>query len=157
MSTSLALRPARRADTRALTVIRRAAILSLATPEMGRTRARDWADSSAEERVQRAIEQNEVWVAEHGNVAVGWVEIDRDRVEGLYVCPDVSGSGIGSALLLHAEGLIRSAGHGTVALDASRNADRFYLWRGYEAQAERLANEGRPMLKPLHGRDRSRK
>ena len=151
MSTSLALRPARRADTRALTVIRRAAILSLATPEMGRTRARDWADSSAEERVQRAIEQNEVWVAEHGNVAVGWVEIDRDRVEGLYVRPDLAAGGIGSALLLHAEGLIRSAGHCAVALDASRNAEQFYLRRGYKAQPERPADAGRPMLKPLRG------
>ena len=151
MSTSLALRPARPADARSLAAIRREAILSLATPEMGRHRARDWADSSAHERVCRAIEQNEVWVAEHEGAAAGWVEIARDRVEGLYVRPDLAGSGIGSALLVHAEGLIRSAGHCAVALDASSNAEQFYLHRGYEAQTGDISDGGRPMLKPLRG------
>ena len=151
MSTSLALRPARQSDAHTLAAIRRDAILTLATLEMGSARARDWANSSTDERVHRAIKQNAVWVAEQGNAAVGWVEIARDRVEGLYVRSDVSGGGVGSALLLHAEFLIRSAGHCTVSLDASWNADQFYLRRGYQAQAERLANEGRPMLKVLCG------
>ena len=132
-------------------MIRRDAILSLATPEMGGERARAWADSSADERVHRAIEQNEVWVAEQGNAIVGWVEIDRGRVEGMYVRPDVSGGGIGSTLLLHAEGLIRSAGHGAVALDASPNAEQFYLQRGYQAQEQRPEDKGCSMLKPLRG------
>jgi GNAT superfamily N-acetyltransferase len=130
-------------------MIRRDAILALATPVMGGAQAREWAESSAEERVHRAIEQNEVWVAEQGDVAASWVEIAGNRVEGLYVRPAVSGGGIGAALLLHAEGRIRSAGHATAALDASWNADAFYLRRGYQAQADRAANEGRPMLKPL--------
>ena len=151
MDTSLTIRPARRADVRALTAIRRDAILTLASTKYGSERARDWADSSAEGRVYRAIEQNEVWVAEQSNTPVGWVEIDRDRVEGMYVRPEVSGSGIGSALLLHAEGLIRSAGHRAAVLDASWNAEQFYLRRGYQALAERSADGGRPMLKPLPG------
>ncbi len=151
MNTPLTLRPAHRADVRALTEIRRNAILSLAAPEMGSQRARDWADSSADERVHRAIEQNEVWVAERGNAAAGWVEIDRDRVEGIYVHPDLASGGIGSALLLHAEGLIRAAGHCAVALDASSNAEQFYLRRGYEAQSGGDTSAGRPMLKQLGG------
>jgi GNAT superfamily N-acetyltransferase len=104
---------------------------------------------SAGERVQRALEESEVWVAERASRAVGWVEIARDRIEGLYVRPDASGAGIGSALLLHAEAVIRSAGHRAVALDASWNAEPFYLRRGYHALAERPDDSGRPMRKPL--------
>jgi putative acetyltransferase len=148
----LSLRPALQADAAALTAIRRDAILLLATPEMGRQRARDWADSSAAERVHRAIEQNEVWVAEHADAAVGWIEIDQDRVEGIYVRPDLAGDGIGSALLLHAEGLIRSAGDCAVALDASSNAEQFHLRRGYRTQTGRTAAAGRPMFKSLRVR-----
>ena len=149
MSRPVALRLAIDADAHGLAAIRRDAILTLAAAKYGSDRARRWAESSGDERVQRAIEQNEVWVAEDRNVAVAWVEIDRDRIEGIYVHPDVAGTGVGSALLLHAEDLIRSAGHAAVALDASWNAERFYLRRGYRAQAETRGDSGLPMVKPL--------
>ena len=148
---SVTIRPAHRADIRTLTVIRRDAILALAAPMMGGRGARDWANSSSDERVHRAIEQHEVWVADHVNAAVGWVEINRDRVEGMYVRPDLAKCGIGSALLQHAERLIRSAGHSGVALDASPNAEQFYFRHGYNALSEETADEGRPMFKTLRG------
>ncbi|MBW2242557.1 MAG: GNAT family N-acetyltransferase [Deltaproteobacteria bacterium] len=151
MSPAPSIRPALRADAQLLAAIRRDAILTLATPTYGLDRARDWADSSAVERIHRAIEDHEVWLSEFENAVVGWIEIDRDRVEGIYVSPDLAGRGIGSALLMYAEGRIRSAGYCAAALDASWNAEPFYLRRGYEAQAERSAEGGRPMLKPLSG------
>ncbi len=149
MSSSLALRRAVQSDAPILVGIRRDAILKLASQKYGSDRARDWADSSGNERVLCAIKKNEVWVAERRNASVGWVEIDRDRIEGMYVRPDVAGSGVGSALLLHAEGQIRSAGHCAAALDASWNAERFYIRRGYQAQGDRNADRGRPMAKSL--------
>ncbi|MAG31004.1 MAG: hypothetical protein CL908_08950 [Deltaproteobacteria bacterium] len=120
-------------------------------PAMGEERARRWADASSEERVVRAIDGHEVWVAEVDGVPVGWVEVDRDRVEGIYVHPRLAGSGIGSTLLGHAEALIRAAGFPSAALEASWNAEEFYLRRGYEAQGPRPEEAGRPMRKPLHG------
>lgn len=151
-SSSLALRPARVSDAPDLAAIRRDAILGLATAEMGEQDARDWANSAAADRVLRAIDDHEVWVAEHDAVPVGWIEIHRDRIEGAYVRPDLARGGIGSALLLHAESRIRSAGHASAALDASPNAERFYLRRGYEPQSEGSVEAGRPMVKPLRDR-----
>ncbi len=145
------LRRARHIDASTLTGIRRDAILVLATPEIGDQRARTWAENSAEERVLRAIDQHVVWLAECDGAVVGWVEIDRDRVEGIYVHPDFACRGIGSALLLHAEGLIRDSGYTAAALEASWNAEEFYLRRGYVPQSKRPADAGRPMLKPLGG------
>lgn len=155
MSTPLAIRPAVPRDAPALAGIRREAILTLAVATYGSKRARDWADSAPADRVHRAITQREVWVAEQAGSALGWVEIDGGRVEGIYVRPDASGAGIGSALLSLAEGLIRGAGHAAVALDASRNAEPFYLRRGYQVLAERAADGARPMLKPLTWNGRS--
>ena len=125
----------------------------LASPTMGAPRARDWADSSAAERVLSAIKGHEVWVAERDDRSVGWVEIDGNRVEGLYVRGAVAGRGVGSALLLRAEEVIRSAGFGSSALDASPNAEEFYRRRGYailtEPKADRSADDGIPMVKLL--------
>jgi putative hydrolase of the HAD superfamily len=91
-------------------------------------------------------------LAELDGSAVGWVETHRERVEALYVHPEFARHGIGSRLLTHAEGLIREAGHASAVLEASRNAEAFYLRRGYVPQSEGVEGVGRPMLKEL-GRD----
>ena len=150
-SASFALRRAHRDDAPALAAVRRQAILTLATPEMGQGRAEVWADSAAADRVVRAIELHEVWVADCADAPGGWVEIDRDRVEGIYVRPELARSGVGSALLLHAEDRIRSAGYRAALLDASPNAEEFYLRRGYQPRGEPAADAAQPMLKPLGG------
>jgi putative acetyltransferase len=143
------LRPAVRSDVGTLVAIRRDAILVLAAAAYGAERARVWADSSGWERVRDAIEQNDVWVAERQSVPAGWVEISRDRIEGIYVRPDDSRSGIGSTLLRRAESMVRAGGHRAVALDASANAEHFYLRRGYKPQASMPTSSGLAMLKSL--------
>jgi putative acetyltransferase len=149
LTTSLMLRPAEEADRDVLEVIRRDAILALAISAMSDRRAQDWADSADEQRVLRAIHEHEVWVAQKANCTVGWVEVVKDRVEGLYVRPKLAKEGIGSALMRHAEECIRSAGFRVAALDASPNAEPFYLHRGYEPRAARSEDTGLPMHKRL--------
>jgi putative acetyltransferase len=150
------LRRAGHLDASTLTAIRRDAILVLAGQAMGDQSARRWAESSAEERVLRAIEQHVVWVAERDGVVVGWVEVDQDRIEGLYVRSDLACRGIGSTLLARAEGLIEASGHSQAVLKASSNAEEFYLRRGYEPQSERPVDAGRPMVKLLRKRSAHR-
>ncbi len=145
----LAMRRATPAEASILLAIRREAILTLAAPAYGVGRAREWAEGSGRERIERALDLNEVWVATRGDELGGWVEIDEDRVEGLYVRPEYARIGVGSALLRHAESQIESAGHLTVALDASLNAEPFYLGRGYEALGGKPTDRGRPMRKRL--------
>jgi GNAT superfamily N-acetyltransferase len=144
-----ALRLAHAADTSALAAIQRDAILVLSTPVMSGERALDWASSSADARVLRAITQIAVWVPEDENIALGWIEIDGHRVEGLYVRAEKSRSGIGSTLLRPAESMIRTAGHSTVSLDASPNAEAFYLRHGEQPLARESSNEAYPMVKQL--------
>jgi GNAT superfamily N-acetyltransferase len=84
-----------------------------------------------------------VWVGELDGAVIGWVEMDGDRLRGMYVRPDLSGRGLGSALLAHAEKRIASDGHRAVYLSASWNAEPFYFRYGYQALA------ARPMVKHL--------
>ncbi len=76
------------------------------------------------------MREHDVWVAVEG-AAIGWVEVDRDRVAALYVSPSCSRRGVGSALLTLAETSIRSSGYTTVRLETSQNALDYYLRRGY--------------------------
>jgi GNAT superfamily N-acetyltransferase len=77
-----------------------------------------------------AMREHDVWVAVEG-AAIGWVEVDRDRVAALYVSPPCSRRGVGSALLTFAETSIRNSGYPTARLESSQNALDYYLRRGY--------------------------
>lgn len=124
------IRRAEAADEEALASIRRRAILALAVPAMSREQAGRWATRGAADRVVRAMREHDVWVAVEGT-AIGWVEVDRDRVAALYVSPSCSRRGVGSALLTFAETSIHSSGYTTARLESSPNAFDYYLRRGY--------------------------
>jgi putative acetyltransferase len=135
-------------DEEALTRIRRSAILALAGGAMSMEQAEQWAMGAATDRVARAIRDREVWVAVEG-IALGWVEVDRDRIAALYVSSPYSRRGVGSALLARAEISIRSLGYATARLESSQNALDFYLRRGYVRSGPPDAEGAYPLCKAL--------
>lgn len=134
-------------DVFVLEMIRKEAILSLASEKMGEKEAFEWANSAAPDRVQRALQEHDVSVAEVEEQVVGWIEFTNNQIEGLYVKPELAGQGIGSVLLSYAEKRIFSNGHGSIRLNASLNAEQFYNHRGYKPVAERSLQYGLPMEK----------
>jgi len=81
--------------------------------------------------------------------AIGWVELDRDRVAALYVAPSETGQGVGSALLARVEAAIRSYGYAAARLESSQNALAFYLRRGYLRCGPPDADGAYPLRKDL--------
>jgi putative acetyltransferase len=142
------LRRAEAGDEEALASIRRSAILALAVPAMSMEQAEKWAARAATDRIGRAIRDHDVWVAVEA-AAIGWVEVDRDRVAALYVSPSCSRRGVGSALLAQAETSIRSSGYAMARLESSQNALDFYLRRGYVRCGPPDAEGANPMCKDL--------
>ena len=142
------IRRADPADEEALASIRRSAILELAVPAMSREQAEQWAARAAADRIARAMRDHDVWVAVDG-VAIGWVEVDRDRVAALYVSPSCSRRGVGSVLLARAETAIRSSGYTTTRLESSPNALDFYFRRGYVRCGPPDAEGAYPLRKDL--------
>ena len=142
------IRRAEAADEEALAQIRRSAILALAVPAISMAQAEQWATQAAVDRIARAIRNHEVWVAVE-EVAIGWVEVDRERIAALYVSPSCSCRGVGSALLAHAETSIRRSGYATAHLEASQNALDFYLHRSYLRCGPPDADGAYPLRKDL--------
>jgi pimeloyl-ACP methyl ester carboxylesterase/GNAT superfamily N-acetyltransferase len=145
------IRRAETSDEEALARIRRRAILGLAVPAMSMEQAEKWAARAAEDRMARALREHDVWVAVDG-AAMGWVEVDRDRVAALYVSPPCSRRGVGSVLLAHAETSIQSSGYAMVRLESSLNALDFYLRRGYVRCGLPDAEGAYPLRKDLTDR-----
>lgn len=116
---------------------------------MTEDQARAWADGMSPDRMKRKLAELDIWVAEEDGVVVGWVAIERDRVEGMYAEPNRAGRGIGRRMLDFAETRMAAAGFASARLDASWNAEAWYIRRGYEPTASRPLNAPRPMVKKL--------
>jgi chorismate mutase len=72
----------------------------------------------------------EVWVAERGGAIVGYLFLDPEWLDSLYVRPDLTGQGIGSVLLDLAKSL-RPDGFGLWVFESNVRALRFYLRQGF--------------------------
>jgi GNAT superfamily N-acetyltransferase len=142
------IRRAKDTDEEALANIRRSAILALAVPTITADEALAWAMSAAPDRVAKALQKHEVWVAMEGG-PIGWIEINQDHIAALYVLPTCARQGVGSALLAYAETAILNAGHAIARLESSPNALNFYLRRCYIQSGSQNADGSYPLYKAL--------
>lgn len=88
--------------------------------------------------------ERETWVAEQAGELVGYLVLDPEWLDSLYVRPDLVGAGIGTVLLDLAKSL-RPDGFGLWVFESNVRAQRFYLRHGL-VEVERTdgaANEER--------------
>jgi putative acetyltransferase len=142
-------RLARLDDANRLFELRRQSITELAPKGMSMAEAASWAEKLTVAGMERKIYEQEIWVAEVSETVVGWGAIRGDRVEGLYTDPEFAGRGIGTELLGLLEALIRGRGISAVCVEASSNAEVFYLRRGYERTGTRTSEGAQPIRKRL--------
>lgn len=83
----------------------------------------------AEERTAPMPAEREVWVAEADEVLLGYAVLDPGWLDSLYVRPDLTGRGIGTALLEVVKTL-RPGGFGLWVFTSNVAAQRFYRRHG---------------------------
>ncbi|NYS59927.1 GNAT family N-acetyltransferase [Vreelandella salicampi] len=83
---------------------------------------------------------------------VGFLEFDTSagRVETLYVWPSLTGRGIGTTLLIHAERLLLEAGCSAIEIEASLLLYERLERRGWQNLGERWVERGGAQLKRFH-------
>jgi GNAT superfamily N-acetyltransferase len=111
--------------------------------------ANRWAESRTLDWIQIKIAGSRVWLFETQGEAVGWVSMTDSTIDGLYTLPSHERRGVGSRLLAFAEDQLRLSGQPEITLQASWNAEDFYLRRGYVAEGPRPAKGPRRMHKRL--------
>jgi putative acetyltransferase len=132
--------------------LRKSSILELAPAGMSIRQSVDWASRLTLEVMTQRFNVAEFWVAEMNASTAGWVGIRGDEIYGLYVNPNWINHGIGSGLLRLAEEIMLAAGITMVRLDASWNAEAFYLRRGYRPTGPWRPNDTRIFKKTLRPR-----
>lgn len=96
--------------------------------ELSRIRTRESFDVRAVQRI------DDTAVATVGDEVAGFVMVDDDEVEQVYVSSDHRGSGVADAILAEAERLVRANGHERAWLavvEGNARARRFYERNGW--------------------------
>jgi len=142
------LREATPGDARAVGEVHQRAIVELGRQAYADEQVAAWQGDRDPEDYDLDLDGRRFVVAELDGAVVGFGAADPDpesafvdpvdaEVTGVYVHPDRTRAGVGSALLADLERAAHGWGAGSVGLHASRNAVPFYEAAGYERVRER--------------------
>ena len=141
------LRKATLIDVPRLWQLRRDSIIELAPEGMAIAQAEAWAGTLTVTGMEQRFLETEIWVGEIDGIIAGWIAMREDYIDGLYTDPRCARQSVATQLLCLAERLISERAIQIIRLEASLNAEHFYLRRGYLPTAVRVPNEAIPMEK----------
>ena len=131
-----ALRPFLAADTPVLAAIFAASVEELTGDDYSEAQQQAWASAvDDEEKFGKRLASELTLVATLQNSPVGFAALKGpDHIAMLYVHPSAAGQGVGSMLCEALEKLAGARGAKSLTVDASDNAQEFFLKRGYVAK-----------------------
>jgi putative acetyltransferase len=131
-----ALRPFLSEDTPVLAAIFVAAIEELTGDDYGEAQQEAWASAAEdEEAFGKRLAGQLTLIATMQNSPVGFASLKgADHIDMLYVHPGAVGQGVASMLCEALEKLVGGRGAKSLTVDASDNAQEFFLKRGYVAK-----------------------
>ena len=131
-----ALRPLLAADMPILAAIFLAAIEELTADDYSEAQRQAWAGAADdEEQFAKRLASGLTLVATLQNSPVGFASLKgADHIDTLYVHPSAAGQGVASMLCDALEKLAGGRGAKSLTVDASDNAEGFFLKRGYVAK-----------------------
>src|SRR4030081_3295990 len=130
-----ALRPFLAADTPVLAAIFVAAIEELTGDDYSEAQQQAWASAADdEEQFGKRLASELTLIATLQNSAVGFASLKgADHIDMLYVHPSAAGQGVASMLCDALEKLAGGRGAKNLTVDASDNAEGFFVKQGYVA------------------------
>ena len=128
-----ALRPFLAADTPMLAAIFVASVEELTGDDYSEAQQQAWASAADdEEQFGQRLASELTLIATLQNSPVGFASLKgTDHIDMLYVHPGAAGQGVASMLCDALEKLAGSRGAKSLSVDASDNAQEFFLKRGY--------------------------
>lgn len=125
---SIRIRSAVPEDAAALASISQAAVESLSGDHYSAEERAVWSTLTSEESMRTGLRAHDTTtvVAERKEGPVGFATLAGQRVQAVYVRPDVQGRGVGTELLGAVEAEAEAEGVRTLTVSASLNAVGFY-------------------------------
>lgn len=153
---ALTVRIATELDAEAILRVHYAAVHEFGARSYGKEVLDEWSSPVNEERIlalTKAMVENpdgEIWLLAEGQQGIlgfGSIVPRKNELRACYVAPNNSGLGAGKAILDELEALARKLKLHKLQMDASVNAESFYLRNGYRinGRGHHLLRSGRKM------------
>jgi putative acetyltransferase len=140
---ALALRPFLQADTSVLIDIFRASVMDLTADDYDAPEREAWASAADdEEAFGKRLARELTLVATLEGAVVGFIALDGENIDMLYVHPETVSQGIGTMLYGAVEKLAAARGMKRLTADASDTAQEFFERRGFVAQQRKAVPLG---------------
>ncbi len=127
------IRRARLEDAEAICSVQIAAIRGICRSCYSPTEIDGWAGKIVPNKYADPLQNQILFVAQEAERVVGFSQLDPElaRVKAVYVAPDAVHHRVGRALLQQVEEAAAALGIRRLSLDATLNAESFYLRAGY--------------------------
>lgn len=125
------LRLSRPEDAQRLHELHTRAVRTLCAPHYDPAVIDGWLEGRNAEGYLRPIKRGAIFVAERNSVVVGFGEAAPGSVVAVYVDPEATRRGIGTAILRRAIEMARRGYEGPICVEATLNASSFYERHGF--------------------------
>ena len=135
------LRLARPEEAALLLQIHHASVQGLCHGQYSAEQIAHWFDGRDETAYAQGLIQQRLWLA-CAPEPVGFIELDADSIDKLFVLPQAAGLGVGKLLLQHGKAFLQAQGQREIEIDATLTAAPFYQKQGFEPMAQTLSKHG---------------
>lgn len=129
------IRPAIRADLKAILEINLSAIFETCVSHYALSDLKQWVGDRSEKNFEKILERTRLYVAEQDGRSVGFLNVIPGEILAVYVHPDQQGRGYGKELLMKGIQEAKQESNEVIVF-ASLNAMAFYEKFGFERQEE---------------------
>ena len=144
------IRQAKHQDAQSMFIVHQAAVYELCARSYSPAHMEHWFEGRTPDIYSPAIGDGQVWVAELNGSVVGFVGATRGEVTLLFVLPQHTGQGIGSALFKHGMAMAEGNSPDPVTVIATKNSESFYAAHGFVAVEEQwFEREGKSLRYPV--------
>jgi GNAT superfamily N-acetyltransferase len=144
------IRQAELQDAESMFAVHKAAVYELCAKSYSAEHMNYWFEDRTPDIYSSALEGRQVWVAEQNGSVVGFVGAQPGEVTLLFVMPQATGQGIGTALFEHGLASAADASSDQVTVLATKNSESFYAAHGFVTVEEKwFQRESRPLRYPV--------
>ncbi len=136
------IRPYRDSDAGALARVFREAVLVTAADHYDADQRQAWSAAADDPAFPADLARGLTMVAEWQQETAGFAQLVEDRITLIYVHPDTARLGIATLLYQHLEDEARIQGRERLVTEASQVAHDFFLFLGFQPEAEEIVQRG---------------
>lgn len=132
------IRKATKEDARKISILRRKTLRKINSKSYPKKIVDILIQKNSGKDIKEKMQKRKMFCAIENEKIIGTIDLEGNKIGGLYVHPDFTGRGIGKKLLEYIENYTRKEGIKKLMLYSTLNAENFYKKYGYKLKKDEI-------------------